>query len=77
MARTPLNGTKTHPLKTASMEALRRLARRPLRGWKLNPGVRDRLYRGDLDRGPYAFQDDHGDWRITAAGRAALAEKEG
>lgn len=68
-----LNGTKTHPLKPASIDGLRRLARCPLRGWELNPGVRDRLFRGDATNGPYAYQDADGDWRITDAGRAALA----
>jgi len=67
MAKLPLNGTKTHPLKPASLEALRRLARGPVPGHTLNPGVRDRLSRSD-----YAAQGNHGKWFITPAGLAAL-----
>ena len=69
MTKQPLNGTKTHPLKPASLEALRRLACGPVPGHTLNPGVRDRLSRSD-----YAAQGDHNQWFITPAGRAALEE---
>ncbi len=44
----PLNGTKTHPLTPASLEALRRVAHEPLPRQELNPGVANRLERDAL-----------------------------
>lgn len=73
----PLNGMKTHPLKPASIAALRRLAHGPVRSEQLNPGVRDRLHREGLaeEHSAGAFPSARArQWEITAAGRAALAE---
>lgn len=65
----PLNGVKTHPLKPASISALRQLARGPVRAHTLNPGVRDRLWRENL-----AMPDSRNYWHITDAGRSALKQ---
>lgn len=73
----PLNGTKTHPLRPATIAALRRLALGPVRSHQLNPGVRDRLEREGLaaehPAGVFPASRSR-QWEITAAGRAALAE---
>lgn len=63
-----LNGTKTHPLKPASIEVLRRLKRRPMKGYMINPGIRDRLSREALAE----VDEKHNVWVITAAGIEAL-----
>lgn len=68
----PLNGTKTHPLKPASLAALRALAEGPAESFLLNPGVRDRLSRGGLAE-EYISKAGRRCYRITDAGRAALA----
>jgi len=75
----PLNGTKTHPLKPASIAVLRQLALGPIRAEKINPGVRDRLSREGLaverPRGALSLPGARAmQWEITDAGRAALAQ---
>lgn len=44
----PLNGTKTHPLSEYALERLREIGQRPRPSMSLNPGVIDRLLRGEL-----------------------------
>ena len=75
----PLNGTKTHLLATASLVALRRLAKEPLPRQELNPGVANRLEREALVESvdlpsPYATHKgriiEH--LRVSAAGLARL-----
>lgn len=44
----PLNGTKTHPLTPASLNALRELAKGPQPRKEFNPGVANRLLREAL-----------------------------
>lgn len=80
----PLNGTRTHTLKPASIEALRRLAQGPLPRQELNPGVANRLERQALVEAvdlpsPYAT---HGGKKIqhlraSPAGIEVLAELDG
>lgn len=68
----PLNGTKTHPLTPHAWSILERLARGPVRAHEINPGVIDRLSRGDLTN---AYADVDVCTRIvtiTDAGRSAL-----
>lgn len=48
MPNLPLNGLKTHPLKPASLDILKRLLDGPIPYPALNPGVIDRLTRGNL-----------------------------
>ena len=48
MSRTPLNGTKTHPLTEVAKEALREIARSPVPRTRINPGLVNRLRRGEL-----------------------------
>ena len=69
----PLNGKKTHPLRPASIAALRRLAAQDLWPHEMNAGVRDRLERGALATWAYN-EKGFPLWSITDAGRAALAE---
>lgn len=71
----PLNGTKTHPLKPASLAILRQLAEGPMRAHLINPGVRDRLSRESLAEEYHGFYGGRSGpfYRITDAGRAALA----
>jgi hypothetical protein len=72
-SRTPLNGVKTHPLKAASIDALRRLTKTNSVGsWCFNPGVKDRLLREDL----IVIFNAHGSnyVAITDAGRERLAQ---
>lgn len=46
---TPLNGTKTHPLKPATIEVLRSLRDHGrIECYRVNPGSIDRLLREDL-----------------------------
>lgn len=78
MTRTPLNGTKTHPLKQASIEALNQIARGPAPRQEFNAGVIDRLLREDLIEMlqiPSPYHKPKGliaGVKITAAGRAVL-----
>lgn len=44
----PLNGTKTHPLSEHALDELRVLARGPRPASEINPGVVNRLLRGEL-----------------------------
>lgn len=44
----PLNGIRTHPLKTASLAILRELRSAPLPRQAINPGVVNRLLREGL-----------------------------
>lgn len=44
----PLNGEKTHPLTPAAIAALVDLSRGPKPRQELNPGVANRLLRGEL-----------------------------
>lgn len=69
--RKPLNGEKTHPLKPASIDVLRQLKRESIRAHRINPGIRDRLYREGLARWFYDGRDTF--WTITEAGISALA----
>lgn len=77
-ARTPLNGTKTHPLSAAARAALARIAAMPVPRQELNPGVANRLEREALAEQhdmPSPYRTVRGTvvgLRITAAGRAAL-----
>ena len=79
MTRTPLYGTKTHPLSDVALAALRWVARGPLPRHKINPGVTDRLWREDLVEIvdlPSPYKTKKGllpHLRITDAGRARLA----
>lgn len=72
---TPLNGTKTHPLKTASLLVLKSLVAGPLPRQAINPGVADRLLRESLVEsyvGPSPYKTRPGEreyLRITQAGR--------
>lgn len=73
----PLNGTKTHPLKPATIAVLRQLAEGPIRSHLINPGIRNRLEREGLaeehSAGVFHFAKTR-QWEITPVGRAALAE---
>lgn len=71
--RRPLNGQKTHPLSKHALGVLRDLARGPVPGYEINPGVRDRLSRGGLAN--QDFQDGRF-WRITDEGRRVVADGE-
>lgn len=74
----PLNGLRTHPLKPASLAALRRLKAGPLPRQEFNPGVADRLLRGayvESYRGPSPYATRPGEreyFNITPAGREFL-----
>lgn len=68
----PLNGTKTHPLKPASITVLRKLAEAPIRSFEINAGVRDRLTREGLAE-EFSGRTARRYYRITDAGRKALA----
>jgi hypothetical protein len=77
----PLNGTKTHPLKPASVETLRRLAKEALPRQEINPGVANRLERESLVESvdlPSPYVSHKGRLiehvRATAAGLAMLAQ---
>jgi hypothetical protein len=81
----PLNGTKTHRLRHASRDALIRLLDAPMPKQELNPGVVDRLTRGNphewLARivglpSPYKWNSGAtiAFLEITDAGKAALKE---
>lgn len=48
MSMKPLNGEKTHPLRPAAIAALVDLSHGPKPRQELNPGVADRLLRGEL-----------------------------
>lgn len=45
--RLPLNGTKTHPLSKHALGVLDRLKAGPIPAQEINPGVVNRLLRGD------------------------------
>jgi hypothetical protein len=75
MSIPPLNGEKTHPLKSGSIAALRQLARGPVCSHLINPGVRNRLTREALAE--EFFSNGGRAYRITDAGRAAIAKAEG
>jgi len=76
--RKPLNGTKTHPLTDAAKTALKLLTRRALPAQEFNPGIVDRLTRGDLAEivqmpSPYKTRSGNIAFlRITEAGRREL-----
>lgn len=77
----PLNGTKTHPLTPAGLEALCRLASAPLPRQELNPGVANRLEREALVESvdlpsPYASHKGRNiaHLRASAAGISRLNE---
>lgn len=70
----PLNGSKTHPLKPASLAILRELADHAMPAFEINPGIRDRLTREGLAE-EYAAKIGRSYYRITDAGRKALAEQ--
>lgn len=79
MIITPLNGTKTHPIKGASLEALQVLARGPKPRQHFNPGVANRLERGGMAEevdlpSPYASHKGRNirHLRITAEGQRIL-----
>lgn len=80
----PLNGTKTHPLKPASVEALRGVAQAAVPRQEINPGVANRLLRDDLVESvdlpsPYAAHKrrpiEH--LKVTAAGLEMLTAIDG
>jgi hypothetical protein len=77
----PLNGEQTHPLKPASLDALRRIAEKPVPRQELNAGVSNRLLREGLAESvdlpsPYASHKgrDIEHLRVSAAGVSRLAE---
>ena len=47
IARMPLNGTKTHPLSEHARHMLGVIAKAPIPTQEINPGVVNRLTRGD------------------------------
>jgi len=76
----PLNGTKTHPLTPAGLNALRDVAAKPTPRQELNPGVANRLLREALVESvelpsPYATHKGRSieHLQATAAGVARLA----
>lgn len=79
----PLNGTKTHPLTDAARAALRMLEHGAMPSQEFNPGIVDRLTRGDLveivqRESPYKTRSGNiAHLRITDAGRAAIAKATG
>jgi len=75
-ATLPLNGTKTHSLKPASLAVLRKLAVEPLRCHMVNPGVLDRLTRENLAivQGQATLTGWVKNLVITDAGRAVMAQ---
>lgn len=82
MGRTPLNGTKTHPLSAHALHVLRWIAGAPQPRQEVNPGVADRFEREDLVSEvllPSPYKTHHGKpirhLAITPAGRAALAQE--
>jgi len=74
MAIQPLNGTKTHPLSAHAIEVLRLLAKDSIAAHRINPGVRNRLYREGLAETSTSVTPYSRQLRITDAGRARLAE---
>lgn len=76
----PLNGLRTHPLKSASLAALRRLRAGPLTRQEFNPGVADRLLRSayvESYRGPSPYATRLGEreyLKITPAGLGVVEE---
>lgn len=82
--KTPLNGTKTHPLTKHALSVLRNIAGGPVPRQSINAGVADRLEREDLVEGfqkpsPYMIHGgkDIVHLRITAAGLTAIRKAEG
>lgn len=80
----PLNGTKTHPLSEHALAELQDIASAPVPRVAVNPGVANRLLSEALVEAvqlPNPFKAHKGGncehLRITDAGRAALANKEG
>jgi len=74
----PLNRTKTHPLKPASIAVLRRLAEDgPVRSHMINPGVRNRLSREGLVEEYHGFYGGRAGpfYRITDVGRQSLVSQ--
>jgi hypothetical protein len=76
---TPLNGTKTHPLSDHARNWLATIARAPVPRQDINPGVANRLLRGDLVEevqlpSPYrSVKGNVAHLRITDAGRKEIA----
>lgn len=70
----PLNGTKTHPLKEASIAALRELLNGPIVRYAINPGVINRLRREGLIEESVSPSRGSVFYRITEAGRKRLWE---
>jgi hypothetical protein len=77
MAKSPLNGEKTHPLKPGSIAVLRELSNGPVFAYQINPGVRDRLIREGLAEARFSALHDKSRYWITIAGRMALTKLEG
>lgn len=74
----PLNGEKTHPLSRHAQDVLGRLEAGPLPRQEINPGVANRLLRGELVEevmlpSPYKTHcgRDIPHLRITGAGKPA------
>ena len=74
----PLNGEKTHPLTSHAIAALVELSHGPKPRYELNPGVANRLLRGDLVETvllPSPYKTHHGKriehLRLTKAGHDA------
>ena len=81
----PLNGEKTHPLSAHAVAVLTMIAAsEPVPRQRLNPGVANRLERDALVEefaapSPFASHKgrDIAHFRITEAGRAAIAQQRG
>lgn len=81
--RRSMNGGRTRPLTAHARGVLRELARAPMPRQNMNPGVADRLERGDFAEVvmlPSPFEIHHGAniryMRITAGGVKELAHAE-
>jgi hypothetical protein len=82
LRKTPLNGTKTHPLSQAALTVLLLLEEAPVPCSKVNPGIINRLDREDLAEVvdlPSPFRAHRGGTcphlQITQAGRDLLLSK--
>lgn len=78
----PLNGGRTLPLTPAAWDVLLRASRAPVRASEVNPGVRNRLARGDGsdDAQPFTEVTVGADGRrvlsLTDAGRDVVATRD-
>jgi hypothetical protein len=75
----PLNGTKTHPLTAHALAELKDIAAKPVPRQAVNPGVANRLLRGELVESvmlPSPFRTHGGrtieHLRITDTGRGVV-----